>query len=113
MQLLSLILSKTECLPKILSGLMQAGIKGTTVLDCDGSLTILSDHQDDAPPIFGSLRQFLNPTHEHAKLLLAVLRDEQVSVAKKIINDTVGGIEKPNTGIIYTISLTDVEGLAH
>lgn len=112
MQLLSLILSKTECLSDILCSLMQAGIKGTTVLDCDGSLHLLSNAQEDAPPIFGSLRQYLNPKHEHAKLLLVVLSDNQVAQAKEIINKAVGGIEKPDTGIMFTIALSGVEGLA-
>ena len=112
MQLLSLVLNKTEHLPKILSLFMQSGIKGTTVLDCEGSLSVLSDNVNDAPPIFGSLRHFLNPRHENAKFLMVVLRDDQVTTAKDIINEVVGGIDKPNTGIMFTVDLSSVDGLA-
>ncbi|MCR5484247.1 MAG: hypothetical protein K6F09_01515 [Clostridiales bacterium] len=112
MQLLVLVLNRTEVMPEILSDFMNDGIKGSTVLDCDGSLNYLNN-MEDAPPIFGSLRQFLNPGHSHAKLLLVVLSDDKVADAKKIIDRAVGGIDKPNTGIIFTVTLSSVEGLAH
>ena len=112
MQLLLFILNKVEVLSELLAQLMNAGISGTTVVDCEGAMRVLGHSDAEPPPIFGSLRQFLNPQRENGKLILTVLTDAQVPVAKQIINQVVGGIEKPDTGIIVTMPLTSVEGLS-
>ncbi len=111
LQLLVVILNKTECMPDILSRLMAEGIGGTTIVDCEGMLQVISKSQVEPPPIFGSLRQFLNPGRQAGKLLLTVLGDGQIAVAKKIIDEAVGGIEKPGTGIVFTLPITSAEGL--
>lgn len=112
MQLLVLIFNKVELLPSLLAKLLNAGIYGTTVLDCEGAMRVLGQDTIEPPPIFGSLRQFLNSQHHAGKMVLSVLTDTQAPVAKKIINEVVGGIEKPDTGILFTVPLTSVEGLA-
>ncbi|MEG1972119.1 MAG: hypothetical protein RR315_03095 [Oscillospiraceae bacterium] len=112
MQLLVLILSKVDSLPQMLSSFMGAGISGTTTIDCEGMLKVIGASDIEPPPIFGVLRQFLNPERPKGKLLLTVLSDEQVSTATKIIDDSLGGLEKPDTGILFTIPLDNVIGLS-
>ena len=111
MQLLVFIMRKIDNLPVVLSRYMDAGISGTTILDCEGALQVLGQNSVDQPPIFGSLRSYLNPSHESRKMLLTVLSDEQLPVAKQIIRDVVD-IDRPDTGIMFTLPLTSVEGLA-
>lgn len=113
MQLLTLVLNRIDCLADLLAKWMAAGISGTTIVDCEGMVQVLGASSIEPPPIFGALRQFLNPEREKGKLLFTVLSDAQVETAKKIINEVVGGIEKPDTGIVFTIPLTSVEGLAN
>ena len=112
MQLLILILSNVNSMPEMLASFMKEGISGTTIVDCEGMLKIIGSANINPPPIFGSLRQYLNPERPKGKLLFTVLSEEKVPIAKKIIDESVGGINKPDTGIYFTIPLDNVQGLS-
>lgn len=110
MELFVVILNKIEVLQKILFSFIELGVTGTTVVDCRGMLSSLKDND---VPIFGTLRAALNGTHsDEGKLLLTVMRPEQVKSARDIVDEAVGGINNPDTGIIFTIRLNYTEGLA-
>lgn len=111
MQLFVLILNKTECLPNILSGFLDGGIKDATIYDSMGMLQYIGHDTVEPPPIFGSLRQYLNPDHENNKTVFTLLRDEQVQTAIEIINRETGGLSKPNVGIVFTLPVSRTEGL--
>ncbi len=111
MQLLVYIMKKTERLPQVLAGFMREGISGTTVLDSQGALQLIHQNGVDDPPIFGSLRRFLNPQGAAEKMILVVLEDDMVKKAAQVIRETVD-IEKPDTGIFFTLPVTHVEGLS-
>ena len=65
-----LILREVDLLHDLLAAFTDAGVQGSTVLDCDGALQVLGQASDDAPPIFASLRKFMNPDQERNKLVL-------------------------------------------
>lgn len=111
MELLVLILNKVECLGEILAHMMEAGISGATVVDSQGMLTVLGKDDVEAPPIFGSLRQFLNPERESSKMVLVVLNQQQVACVRAIVGQVVGSLGQPNTGILFTMPLSYVEGV--
>ena len=111
MQLFVLILNKTECLPKLLGEFLSAGIKGATIYDSMGEVQYIGHETVEPPPIFGSLRKFINPDHEQNKSVLVILRDEQVEAARAIVNKVTGGLDKPGTGIIFTVPVSFVEGI--
>lgn len=111
MQLLVLILTKTECMPQIVSDMVGAGLGDPTVIDCEGALNVIDKSNVEPPPLFGGLRYILNQVKQESKMMFAVLKDEQIDKAKKLIDRQVGGIEKPNTGIIFTVPISSVEGL--
>ena len=111
MQLLVYIMKKTELLPQVLAGFMREGITGTTVLDSQGALQLIHQKGVEDPPIFGSLRSFLNPQGNAEKMILVVLEDALCEKAFQVIRETVD-IEKPDTGIFFTLPVSHVEGLA-
>ena len=111
MKLLVLVLNKTECLGRLLTELLNAGLKGATVIDSQGMLRVLSSDSVEPPPIFGSLRKFMTPSHEMNKTVFIVLPDEKINVARKIINDVTGGIDKPDTGIVFAVPLSFADGI--
>lgn len=41
--------------------MMEAGIKGGSLIDCEGALQAIGRASSDPPPVFGSLREYLNP----------------------------------------------------
>lgn len=113
MQLLILILHNTRYMDEILAKMLAAGIRGGTLFDCEGVLQAMGHTSVEPPPIFGSLRQYLNPERgEMNKALLSALSDNQVETVKEIVREVTGGLDKANSGILMTVPILTIEGLA-
>lgn len=112
MQLLCVILNKTECVPQIVSTLLDKGCGDPTVLTCDGAMHFLESSDIEPPPIFGILRHIVNPVQKESKLLMLVLPEEKIEQAEDIIDEQVGGIDNPNTGIMFALPISHVKGLS-
>ncbi len=113
MQMLVFITKQTECITPILADLLSRNISGATVIDCEGMLKTINESSIDPPPVFGSLRHFINPGQETAKLLMIIAKDdERLALVKQIIHDHVGKLNKPNTGIMFEIPVMNVEGVS-
>lgn len=113
MQLFVHITNQESNVSPILSRMMDAGIHGATVVDCKGMLTTLSESGGEEPPIFGSLRQFINPERQSNKMILVVLKDEDVPKAREIVHSVSGDLHLPNTGILFTVPVMNWEGVSH
>ncbi|HOD92854.1 MAG TPA: hypothetical protein PLT91_02035 [Clostridia bacterium] len=111
MQLLVIVLNKTEYLGPLLTCMLERNISGATVLDSTGMIKVISEQSVEPPSIFGSLREFINPSRESSKTVFMVLPDEKIEIAKSIVKEVTGGFEEPNTGLMFTIPLSYVEGL--
>ncbi len=109
MQLLVLVLNQTEHLEHLLSELAAQGIRGATVLSSTGMARILCEEEDSF--LFGGLRSILNPERKTSKTLFIVLSDEQVQLARSIVNQVTGGFDKPDTGIMFSVPTLLTEGL--
>lgn len=111
MQLLVLILNRTECLHGILSGFLDGGIKSATIYDSMGMLQYIGHDTVEPPPIFGMLRQYLNPDHETSKTVLTLLHDDQVDTALAIINKETGGLDRAGVGVAFTVPVGRTAGI--
>ncbi len=110
MQLLTLILKKEHLLDEILKRLAEEGVKGGTIIEGKGMGEELVNMEDI--PMFGMLRRVLaDEEKETCKVVMFVLRDEQVVEARETIKDVIN-LKEPNSGIMYVIPLTYVEGLS-
>lgn len=110
MQVLFLVLHKIEKLDDLLVALQNNGISGGTIIESKGMLNTLKNNDNF---IIESLRIFLEDPREASKTLFFILEKEKVSVARKVIDETLGGINNPNTGIMFGIDLTFVDGLSY
>lgn len=111
MQLLFFIAADSDVVAPLMSKLMEREIHGATVVPCEGMLHALSDSKIEPPPLFGSLRQFLNPAHAQGKIVLLVLPDKKVEIAKAVIREQVGSLDQPNTGVLFTLPIAYAEGV--
>ena len=113
MQLLILILHDTGFMDEILAELMDAGIRVGTLLDCEGVLQAIAHTSVEPPPIFGALRQYLNRERgDTNKMLISAVSESEAETASRIINKVTGGLDKANTGILMTLPILKIEGLA-
>jgi len=113
MQLFVHITSQENSVTPILSKMMEANIHGASIVDCQGMLTALHASSVEPPPIFGSLRQFINPERPTNKMILVLLRDEDVPRMKEIVHSVSGDLKLPNTGILFTVPVMNWEGVSH
>lgn len=106
MQLLVHITNHENVVDPIMIKLAKAGFHGASVVDCEGMLKSLNQDSVDAPTIFGGLRQFVNPGRQQNKMILVVLKDEEIQNAIDIIHSVSGDMKLPNTGILFTLPVT-------
>lgn len=109
MKLVVFILHQTEKLEKLLCGLSDAKISGATIIESTGMAQALYNMEEGA--FLESLRLFLDPSREENHTILMVLKEEQIPVAKQVIYEVIGDLSKPNTGILFTLPIDEVEGL--
>lgn len=110
MNLLVVILKKANLVTEICKELAEEGVHGGTIIDGTGMASVI-EKMDDLP-IFGMLKSILadDDENEVVKTMLFVMDDDEMVRAKKVINDVVG-LDEPNTGIMFAVPVTFVEGL--
>lgn len=109
MQAIFIVLNKIEYLDELLAALKKAGINGGTILESTGMVKSLEDSNDSY--LLGSLRLFLENPRPESRTLFFIVQDQQVDLIRKTVDQVVGGIDKHNTGIIFGIPVSFVDGL--
>ena len=109
MKLLVIVLNKIECLEKILTSFGENQIPGATIIESKGMAQKL-DQFDDLD-LFVSLRKLVNPAHKENRTIFMVVADDMVEKVSKIVNKATGGLDQPDTGILFTIPIDYIEGI--
>ena len=109
MVLATIVLNKIDCLDELLHSFAEKGIKGATILDSTGMAHALSDEEDLR--FIASLRMILNPERESSKTIFMVAEDEQIPLISKIVNEVTGGLNQPDTGIMFCLPINYAEGM--
>lgn len=109
MKLMVFVLNKIDVLNFLLEDLTQAGIKGATIINSTGMATALTRMENSL--IGGSLRALFDVDRDDNRTVLAVIKDNEVEVVRKVIKDVVGDLSLPNTGIFFTVPIDFAEGL--
>ncbi|MBQ6951278.1 MAG: hypothetical protein IJN44_07290 [Clostridia bacterium] len=109
MQVFIFVLNRTEHLEHLLQEFDKNGIIGATVLDSKGMARIL--HSEEEMPLFYGLRSIVAPERRSSKTIFCVLNDDKVELARKIVNQVTGGLDHPDSGIMFAVPVSFVEGL--
>ena len=113
MQLLVYISNQADHMPRVLSGLMNAGVKGATVVKCEGMLSALASNPEfELPAFFSRSRAKFNIEGESGKMLLAVMPDELILTAENVIRDICGDFRKPDTGVMFSLPVMRFAGVS-
>lgn len=109
MTLLVCICNQPDKLEEILEGFLEVGVTGATVLDTVGMGQILSTEV----PIFAGFQSLFRGASTGNKTILSVIDDPaKVQGALDIIDEAFGGIDRPGSGIVFTVPIENVRGLA-
>ena len=107
-RLLVAVINDPEKMDEILSGFLEVGITGATVISSEGMGQILSHDI----PIFAGLQTLISGSRPQNRTILSVLPEEKVPEVIAILQDVMGNLESPATGIVFTLPVDQVVGLA-
>ncbi len=108
MKLLVFVLNKEELLEEVLEAYVEAGIDGATLLDSEGMGRFLAYEV----PLFAGFKQFMKGNKPYNKTLLSVVpEDAAVERVRALVDEVVGGLENPGTGIMFTLPVDWAAGL--
>lgn len=108
MQMLVAVVNDPEKLDEILSGFLELGITGATIIGSEGMGRLLSHDI----PIFAGLQTLISRSRPQNRTIFSVVDDEKVESAMALLQDVCGNLDAPATGIAFTIPVGRVVGLA-
>jgi len=108
-QLLIAVINQEEKLDEILSGLVELGVTGATIINSEGMGRVLSHDI----PIFAGLENLASFSRPQNQTIFSVIReDEKVDAVISLLQEICGNLEDPATGIVVTVPVNRVVGLA-
>ncbi len=105
MNLLTVVLNNEELLDELITGWLEIGISGATVIESTSALQLISHHV----PIFAGFRSLTSGGMRHNRTIFTVIEDTEIldraiRFLKKLCNDT----GKPSQGIYLVTPVTDL-----
>ena len=107
-ELLFIVVKDTRQLDMLLTGFLELGIMGATVLDARGRAQIL---RKDVP-IFAGLSSLFPGSTSNSHVIMSVLDAEQTDLAVSLVEDVCGDFRAPGSGILFSVPVARVRGLA-
>lgn len=108
MQLLVAVVNDPDKLDEILSGFLELGITGATVIGSEGMGRLLTHDI----PIFAGLQSLIAGARPQNRTIFSVIADDKVEPAFALLQDVCGNLAAPATGIAFSIPVNRVVGLA-
>lgn len=108
MQMLITVINDPEKVDEILSGYLELGITGATIISSEGMGRLLTHDI----PIFAGLQTLISGSRPQNRTIFSVVEDDKVEPAIALLQDVSGNLNDPATGIAFTIPVTRVVGLA-
>jgi nitrogen regulatory protein P-II 1 len=108
MKLLVFILNDEEYLEEVLEAYVEAGVTGATIIDSEGMGRFLAYEV----PLFAGFKEFMKGNKPYNKTILSVIRNEPtIERVKALVDEVVGKLENPGTGIMFTLPVDWAAGL--
>jgi nitrogen regulatory protein P-II 1 len=108
MRLLVAVINHAELVDDLLAAFVELGITGATVVNSEGMGHVLS--QD--VPIFAGVRALRARSRAGNQTAFSVVADDQVDRAVALIHEICGDLDLPGQGIVFTVAVDRVVGLA-
>ena len=106
------VLDSPDLCQDVLDAWESAGAKGITILESTGIGRVRQAGIRDNIPLMPSLSNRFKSDETHNRTLFSVVENLDLAHALvKVAQDTVGGIEKPNSGLLFIAPLLEVYGL--
>lgn len=111
MNILFLVLNKTEYLDEILDAFVDIGVRGATILDSQGMGSALANGTRNEP-FFGALRSLLDNARPYNKTIFTVIEDDELlKEAIEAVQNILGDMSKPGVGLMFTLPVGSIHGM--
>jgi nitrogen regulatory protein P-II 1 len=107
-RLLVVVINDPDRLDEILTGFLDLGITGATVINSEGMGRILPEDI----PIFAGLRAVVGDERPRNTTIFSVVPSELVQPALDVVKGICGDLAAPSTGIAFVLPVEHVTGLA-
>ena len=107
-RLLVAVINDPEKLDEILSGFLELGVTGATVVSSEGMGRLLSHDI----PIFAGLQTLISGSRPQNRMIFSVVPDLLVDPVVELLQEICGNLASPATGIVFVLPVDRVVGLA-
>ena len=108
-ELLVAVIPDPAKLEEILTGFLELGIRGATIIESKGMGKLLGHDI----PAFAGLQSLISGSRPENRTLFSVIDDPgKVEAALRLLQESSGDAGSPATGIAFTIPVRHVQGLA-
>lgn len=108
MHLLVIFLADSELLGGIFQQLQSINIRKATLVESAGLREVMSEEN---VPLIASLHHLLRrDEYPNVTLFIVVETEEKARAAIQIVDQIVGGLDRPNAGLAFTIPIFNVTG---
>jgi nitrogen regulatory protein PII len=112
MELLVLVIDRGDKLDSILSGFVEIGVTGATIIESRGMARQLSE-DSTAAPVFAGLQELLAGSRPQSTTVFSVIEtQEKLDAAVEMVKEKCGDMTNPGTGILFTVPVSRAVGLA-
>lgn len=112
MELLVLVIDRGDKLDSILSGFIDLGVTGATIIESQGMVRELTK-ESASTPVFAGLQDLIANSRPQSSTVFSVIETrEKLDAAIQMIKDKCGDMTNPGTGILFTIPINRAVGLA-
>ncbi len=112
MELLVLVIDRGDKLDSILSGFIELGVTGATIIESQGMVRELTK-ESASTPVFAGLQDLIANSRPQSSTVFSVIETrEKLDAAIQMIKDKCGDMTGPGTGILFTIPINRAVGLA-
>ena len=107
-RLLVAVINDPEKLDEILSGFLELGVTGATVVNSEGMGRLLSHDI----PIFAGLQTLISGSRPQNRMIFSVVPALLVDPVLELLQEICGNLASPATGIAFVLPVDRVVGLA-
>jgi len=107
-RLFLIILDRAELIDDLLTGFLDIGVPGATVLESRGMGSIIRKDM----PIFAGLAS-LFPDTTGSRVILSVMPEPLVDRVFELVEEVVGQIDQPNSAVCVTLPVDQFRGIRH
>ena len=108
MKLFVVILDQPELVDELITGYLDLGVRGATVVESRGMGQIVRQDM----PMFAGLAS-LFPESTGSRMVMSVMPEELVEKVFQLIEELVGELEQSNSAICFTLPVEQFRGIRH